>query len=139
MVYPWDSPLHLLRKIFSCHFMKSIGLTFKPVFHRRLFDDIFDRLESAEGLSNFVIVLIIVTETCLFSLNKKKNENLSFLDIKLSQKKNLWQLFKRSLVLGVYAPILKIVANNIQICDGLYSCLSLFPNFFWLGKVLWRT
>ena len=69
--------------------MKSIGLTLKPVFHRRLFDDIFDRLESAEGLSNFVIVLIIVIETCLFSLNKKKNENLSFLDIKLSQKKNL--------------------------------------------------
>ena len=33
--------------------------------------------------------VIYEVETCLFSSNKKKNEKLSFLHIKLSQKKNL--------------------------------------------------
>ena len=53
---------------------------FKPVFYRRYVDDMIlfssNRLNTSQ---NFVIILILVIQTCLFPLNKKKMESCHFL------------------------------------------------------------
>ena len=79
-----DRLLDLLWQMFSCHFMKSNGLNSVLRNLNQLFteDMLMTFLFSSNRLNtsrNFVVILILVIQTCLFPLNKKKMESCHFL------------------------------------------------------------
>ena len=53
---------------------------------------------------NFVIILMLVIQTCLFPLNKKKNGKLSLLDIEVSREngKFVTTVYRKPTFSGVY-------------------------------------
>ena len=84
MAWPWDRLLDLLWQMFSCDFMKSNGLNsvLRNLNQFLTEDMLMTFLFSSNRLNtsrNFVIILILVIQTCLFPLNKKKMESYHFL------------------------------------------------------------
>ena len=83
MAWLWDRLFDLLWKIFSYHFVKLNGLnSAQRNLNQFVTEDMLTFLFSSNRLNtspNFVIIVILVIQTCLFPLNKKKTESSRFL------------------------------------------------------------
>ena len=80
MAWPWDRLLDLLWQMFSCHFMKSNDQNSAQRNLNQFFteDMLMTFLFSSNRLNtsrNFVITLILVIQTCLSPLNRRKMES----------------------------------------------------------------
>ena len=92
MAWPWDRLLDLLWQMFFLSFyeaklIEQCPKEFKPVFYRRYVDDIFVLFESNEHLSKFRDYFNTCHPNMSFSFEQEKNEKVSFLDVKVSRKK----------------------------------------------------
>ena len=92
-VYCWQETflLDLLWQIFSCHFMKSNSLSsvqknLNQFFTEDMLMTVLFSLNRLNTSRNFVIILLLVIQTCLFPFNKKKKEICHFLILKNREK-----------------------------------------------------
>ena len=92
MAWPWDCLLDLPWQMLSCLFMKSNGLNsslrnLNQFFTKDMLMTFLFCLNRLNTSQNFVIILILIIQTCLFSSNKKNYGLLSFLDVEVSWEK----------------------------------------------------
>ena len=79
---------------------------------------------------NFVIISILVIQTCLFPLNKKKNGKLSFLDIEVSREKGRFvtTVYRKPTFSGVYThfeSFLPAVYKFGMVYTLVYRCFKI--------------
>ena len=79
---------------------------------------------------NFVIILILVIQTFLFPLNKKKNGNLSLLDVEVSREKGKFvtTVYRKPTFNGVYTHFegfLPTVYKFVMVYTLAYRCFKI--------------
>ena len=128
------SPLgQSLAKGFLC-FHEQIWLNdcpedFKPVYCRRLVDDMFSLVRSADHLEAFASYLNSKHKNIEFKYEKKSNNSLSFLDILISRSDNGFKIFVylRPTFSGLYSKFNSFIYDQYKI--GLIFTLLFIRSF----------
>ena len=122
-----------LAKGFLC-FHEQIWLNdcpecFKPVYCRRLVDDIFSLVRSTDHLEAFGSYLNLKHKNIEFKYEKKSNNSLSFLDILISRSDNDFKIsvYHRPTFRGLYSRFNSFIYDQYKI--GLIFTLLIFRSF----------
>ena len=148
-VYCWQETflLDLLWQIFSCHFMKSNSLSSAQKNLNQFFteDMLMTVLFSLNRLStsgNLVITLILVFQTCLSPLNRRKMESCHFwyrsisgkrkiffdIEVSLEKGKSVTTVYGKPTFSGMYThfeSFLPIIYKFLIVYTLVYRCFKI--------------
>ena len=127
-----------LANIFMCSFeskwLRDCPNDFKPVFYRRYVDDIFALFSSPDHADKFKEYLSSKHPNINFSIEKKKDSCLPFLDVKIfrENEKFATNVYRKKTFSGVYTNFKSFIPETYKIGlikSLLFRCFSLCSDF----------